>query len=172
MVLQTTNIMSMTGNLFRVSNTELNNYLKDSYQLEEAIYSDDEQEKPNLIDIDKAWDGIIFLLTGKSVEEADNPLVRVLFSGQLIDENQDLGYGPAHYLTPNEVKELNEEVSKMVVKDVIKKYDAKKMTALEVYPNDWDDSEMAGYLAEYFTIVQEFYAEAAKRNEAIITFLN
>ena len=37
------------------------------------------------------------------------PLAKIFFSGQLVDENQNLGYGPAHYLTRYQVKELNVE---------------------------------------------------------------
>ncbi|MCS3531612.1 YfbM family protein [Chryseobacterium sp. JUb7] len=102
--------MSMIGNLLRVTKSELQEYLKNSSLLEEKIY-DDETENENLVDIDKSWDGIIYLLTEQSLATAEHNLVKVLFSGQLISEEQDLGYGPAHYLTPEQVAELNNEIS-------------------------------------------------------------
>ena len=70
--------MGMIGNFLRVSSAELEEYLKDSSLLENRIYDEEcEDEDPNMIDIDKSWDGIIFLLTGQSFENSDHPLTRV-----------------------------------------------------------------------------------------------
>lgn len=165
--------MSMIGNLLRVTKTELEEYLKDSSLLENRIYNDDsESEDPNLVDIDKSWDGIIFLLTGQNFDNSNHPLTKVLFSGQIIDEEQDLGYGPGQYLTPEQVKEVNEQISKISIEELSKKFDAKRMTELEVYPNIWEDEDEVNYLTEYFQTIQEVYAEASKNDEAIITFIN
>lgn len=167
--------MSMIGNLLRVTKTELEEYLKDSSLLESSIYDEEtDDENPNLVDIDKAWDGIIFLLTGQGIANANHPLLRVLFSGQIIDEEQDLGYGPAHYLTPEQVAELNSEISKITIADLKQKYDPKKMAELEVYPTIWEQEgdEAFDYLCEYFVNLQQVYSDATKNGEAIITFLN
>ena len=165
--------MSMIGNLLRVTKTELEEYLKDSSLLENRIYNDDsENEDLNLVDIDKSWDGIIFLLTGQNFDNSNHPLTKVLFSGQIIDEEQDLGYGPGQYLTPEQVKEVNEQISKISIEELSKKFDAKRMTELEVYPNIWEDEDEVNYLTEYFQTIQEVYAEASKNDEAIITFIN
>jgi len=164
--------MSMIGNLLRVTKSELEDYIKDSSLLEHKIY-DDETENENLVDIDKSWDGIIFLLTGQSLATAEHNLVRVLFSGQLIDEKQDLGYGPAHYLTPEQVTELNNEISKITVADLKQKFNPEKMTELEVYPTIWDEGNDAfDYVADGFSTLQNVFADATKNKEAIITFLN
>lgn len=164
--------MSMIGNLLRVTETELENYLKDSSLLEDKIY-EDETENENLVDIDKSWDGIIFLLTGQSLMTADHNLVRVLFSGQLIDEEQDLGYGPAHYLTPEQVLELNNEISTLTVSDLKQRYNPDKMTELEVYPTIWNEGDDAfDYILEGFLTLQNVFSEASKKGEVIITFLS
>lgn len=164
--------MSMIGNLLRVTNAELEEYLKDSSLLEDKIY-DDETENENLTDLDKSWDGIIFLLTGQSLDTAEHHLVRVLFSGQIIDEEQDLGYGPAHYLTPEQVSELNTEISTITIADLKQNFDPKKMNEQEVYPTIWDEGDDAfDYVADGFLALQDAFAKAAKNGEAIITFLN
>src|SRR6186713_2486231 len=110
--------MSMIGYLLRVSFNEFEAYLNDSSLLESKIDTAMENEDPNLIDIDKSWDGINFLLTGDIVGGSDHPLGKVLFSLQYIDENQDLGYGPGNYVSPLQVKELNEEISKLSFDDI------------------------------------------------------
>lgn len=162
--------MGMIANLLRVTTAELETYLLDSSLLEGRIYSEEAEEDQNLIDVDKAWDGIIFLLTGQNIQNADHPLVQVLFSGQLIDEEQDLGYGPGHYLTSDQVKDLNEKISKITTEDLKLKYNSKQMNALDVYPI-WDEDSF-DYLDENFKLLQQTYAEAANKEQAIITFLN
>ena len=165
--------MGMIANLLRVTQSELEDYLEDSSLLEDRIY-DDEGDEQNLVDIDKSWDGIIFLLTGQNCGSTnDHPLVEILFSEQIIDVEQNLGYSPAHYLTPKEVIELNNQISKITIADLKQKFDPEKMTELGVYPIIWDEGEEAfDYLANGFTDLQNVYAEAAKNGEAIITFLS
>jgi Domain of unknown function (DUF1877) len=165
-------LMSMIGNLLRVTRSELEDYLSDSSLLEDKIY-DDETENENLVDIDKSWEGIIFLLTGQSIATAEHNLVRVLFSGQVIDEEQDLGYGPAHYLTPEQVAQLNSEISAITTADLRQKFNPEKMNELEIYPSIWDEGDGAfEYIADGFLTVQNVFADATKNGEAIITFLN
>jgi hypothetical protein len=169
--------MSMIANLLRVSSEELEAYLNDSSLLENRIY-DDEGEDQNLIDIDKAWDGILFLLTGESIatlearEGNTASLARIFFSEQFIDEDQDLGYGPGQYLTPEQVKELNTQISAISIEDLKKNYDPKRMIELEVYPSIWENEDEVNYLIEYFEVIQDVYSEAVKKNEGIIMFLN
>lgn len=163
--------MGMIANFLRVSESELNDYLKDSSLLADNIYSD--EENTNLTDIDKSWGGILFLLTGQGLEELDHPLSRILFSGELIDEDQDLGYGPAHYLTVLEVKEIYNEISQITPEELRGRYDAEKMEELGIYPNIWDDNEESlDYLLDSYNDVLEVYSEAVKNNQAIITFIN
>ncbi len=164
--------MSMIGYLLRVTQDELDEYLNDSSLLEERI-GDNNVDADTLVDIDKSWDGIVYLLTGGSVQTAEHPLLRVLFSGQLIDEDQDLGYGPAHYLTPEEVAAVSEEIQKITREDLEQKYNAEEMTALQVYPSVWeDDKETFTYLADNFESIKALYADAADNGEAVITFLS
>ncbi|EEI92423.1 hypothetical protein HMPREF0765_2038 [Sphingobacterium spiritivorum ATCC 33300] len=162
----------MIANLLRVTTSELEAYLKDSSLLEESIYND-EADAENLIDIDKSWDGIIFLLTGQGLATAKHNLVRILFSGQIIDEEQDLGYGPAHYLTAEQVAELNGEISAITIADLKQRFNPERMNELEIYPIIWDEGDDAfDYLADGFLTLQNVFADATKNEEAIITFLN
>ncbi|PAC26731.1 hypothetical protein BWI92_24975 [Flectobacillus sp. BAB-3569] len=163
----------MIGNLLRVTKIELEEYLKDSSLLEERIYNNtSDEEDPKLVEIDRSWEGILFLLTGQNLETIDHLMARVLFSGQVIDEEQDLGYGPGQYLTHREVKELNTELSKITTEELEQRYDSKRMMELEIYPNTWEEDEMINYLTDYFEILKEVFAEASQNDEAIITFLN
>ena len=166
-------IMGMTGNFLRVTRTELDEYLKDSSLLENRIYNDESEDvDPKLVDIDKSWHGILFLLTGQNFENYDHPLTKIFFSGQIIDEDQDLGYGPGQYLTPEQVKELNVELAEISTAELKSRYDPKKMTDMDIYPNAWDEDGIVDYLTDYFQIVQQVFSDATKNDEAIIAFIS
>lgn len=92
----------MIGSLFRVTTEDLEMILNNSSLLEEKVYDSADKYKDDILEIDKSWEAIFYLLTGHPVaemEEAKAPLSWVLFSGQVVDEAQDMGYGPAQYLT-------------------------------------------------------------------------
>lgn len=165
--------MSMIANLLRVTKAELEEYLNDSSLLENRIYNEEsDEEDPNLVDIDQSWDGIVFLLTGKSFENNSHPLAKILFSEQFIDEEQDLGYGPGQYVTAEQVKEIHEKISMISVDELKKRFDPKVMKDQGVFPDVWDNPDTFSYLTDYFETVKEVYALAAKNDEAVITFLN
>jgi len=163
----------MIFNLLRVSSEELAAYLDDSSLLEETIYENGDPDI-HLVDIDKSWEGILFILTGQNLDKLDHPLGAALFSGQLVDPEQDLGYGPANYLTPEQVRQISGQLAAFSAADVKSKFDPVKMTELSVYPQIWNrqDAEIFDYLLEYFEEVQSFYQAAAGENQAVITFLN
>jgi hypothetical protein len=161
--------MGMICNILRVSPDELEAYLADSSLLEARINSD--TQDPNLYDIDKSWDGIIYLLTGSNSSDTTQFLSRIIFSGQLIDKKQKLGSGPAHYLLPQQVKDLNDHIRGIEPSSLKDKFDATAMKELGVYPNVWDHDDTADYLIEYFETIQEIYALASQNGEAIITFI-
>lgn len=167
--------MSMIGNFLRVTPAELTSFLNDSSLLEENVYEEEsENGNPNLTDIDKSWDGILYLLTGETMHSGyTHPLAKVIFSEQLIDEEQDMGYGPAHYLTAEQVAEINLALKDISTEVLKQRFDPEKMMELEIYPTIWDERDGAfDYLNHYFKDVQQVFAEAVNKGQAIITFIN
>lgn len=164
--------MSMIFNLLQVTPAELEAFKEDSAKLEDRIYAEGGDDE-NFTDIDKAWDGIIFLLTGKNFMQSDGPVMKAFFSDQLVDEAQDLGYGPAHYVTPQQVEEINVLFQATKEENLRVAFDPQKMMEAEVYPHIWDkDEELFDYILEYFDVLKERYAQAAAAGDAMITFMN
>jgi hypothetical protein len=167
--------MSMIGNLFRVTPKDLEEILKDSSQLENKVDSEDSDSMNDLLGIDKSWEAIFYLLTGHPVaeiEDAKPPLSWALFSGQIVDEEQDMGYGPAHYLTSEQVKQLNKELDMITSDHLRRKYDGKKMNAAGIYPQVWDEPESLDYVLDNFEQLKAFYKTAERENKAVITFID
>lgn len=167
--------MGMIGNLFRLTAEDLELILKDSSLLEEKVYTLGDKYKDDLLDIDKTWEAIFYLLTGHPVaemEDAKVPLSWVLFSGQMVDEGQDMGYGPTQYLTAVQVKQLNLALDKITREDIKAKYDGKKMNDLGIYPEVWDQPESLEYVLDYFDQLKDFYKIAESENKCVITYIS
>ena len=172
--------MSMIMNLLRISKQELENYIQTPSLFEEKldVLYESEDNDDAFLDIDKAWGGILYLLTGKafasgSPEDEVDSLNRIFFSAQFFDEDMDVGYGPAHYLTPEQVAGIHRKIASLTEADLKAHYDPEAMSEEEkLYPSlDWDEEDF-DYLYFHFQALQSFFATAASRGEAIVTFLS
>ena len=130
--------MSMIMNLLRISKQELENYIQTPSLFEEKldVLYESEDNDDAFLDIDKAWGGILYLLTGKafafgSLEDEVDSLNRIFFSAQFFDEDMDVGYGPAHYLTPDQVAGINHKIASLTEADLKSHYDPEAMNKYE-----------------------------------------
>src|SRR3712207_3831611 len=108
---ETGNTMSMICNLRQVEEAEIEELLANPEHIGDFLYGDvdDEHEYEDIeregeIDLDKAWHGIHFLLTG-TAWEGQEPLCYLLVGGEYIGD-EDVGYGPARVLRPHEVADF------------------------------------------------------------------
>ena len=168
--------MDMIGYLLRLPNSELEKILHDSALLKTVI---ENSEKGNVhqLNIHKTWEAIFFMLTGYPLAEWDSaqpPFSYVMFNlDQFVDEEQDLGFGPANYSTAEEVSQISKALNLLSDADFKKRYKSKKMLELEIYPAGfWTDAdEVFNYLKTHFDNLKKFYAEASQNNEFVIAWL-
>lgn len=94
--------MSMIGNYRRLSEEDLDEILREPESILNALYPEDSEiPDGSQLDIDKAWHLIHYLLTGEPCEGSE-PLCNAVLGGAEIGE-EDVGYGPARYLSSTEV---------------------------------------------------------------------
>ena len=160
--------MSMIGNFLAVSEEQARALRANPSDISDYLYSDDVQESPSLLDVDKAWHGVHFLLTG-STWEGEVPLCWVVLGGEAIGE--DIGYGPARFVSVEEVRQINNAISGIDASILSTRYDPDALNKAEIYPDGWgpDDAE---YLTGAFEDIKTFYSSAAKKNQCVIQFLN
>lgn len=166
--------MGMIGNMIRVSEEELKTFLNASATLENKINAKNAYEAEWFLDLDKSWDGINYILTGEIIgglENEPNKLERALFSFQIIDKEQDLGYGPAQYLTSTQVKETFCELEKITDEILKSKINGSEMNEIGIYPEIWTELESYEFLIESFREFKEFYKKAVENNEAIVSYI-
>ncbi len=167
--------MSMIQNFLRVDSETLDRFLADSRILSNTVYSKESIGLDNLIDIDKAWEGIFFLLTGESIGTCDQaipPLSWLLVAPNDIDRNQDMGYGPATYTTIEQTRQIHLALQEISPEELRQRFDATTMLEKDIYPDIWDDENALDYLLQYFEDLKVFYQMAALHHEAVILFLN
>jgi hypothetical protein len=165
--------MGMIMYLLRISKQELESYID-----KPDLFLGNRVDDAYSMDIDKAWGGILYLLTGKafasgSTEDEIDSLNRIFFSAQFFDEDMDVGYGPAHYLTPEQVAGINLKIASLTEAELKAHYDPEAMNKeKKLYPSlDWNE-KIFDYLYFHFQALQSFFATAASRGEAIVTYLN
>jgi len=152
----------------------ISNFLELLYPDEQAD-EDTEGDLPKIrhLDIDKAWHGIHYLLNGRAWE-GEPPLFNVVFGGTELGD-EDLGYGPARYLTPEEVRETYLALERISVDDLRARYNARAMTKAEIYPEIvWErDGDLAlQYLVDYYVEVVEFFEEATRLGDAMLLYMD
>jgi Domain of unknown function (DUF1877) len=164
--------MSMIGNFMRVSMAQLEAFQENSTLLEEKIFND-EGADDDIMDVDKAWNGIEFLFCDEHIMKKAPDLTMVFGSEQFVDTQQDLGYGPGQYLDKDQVRNVSKQLSAMHEDEIKKAYQPDKMTKAEIYPSIWSsEGDAFEYLWENIEALQDFFEEAANSDQAIIYYVN
>jgi hypothetical protein len=196
----TLNAMSMIGNFRSLSDDDLASLLENPARVEQLLYGDDlftgtngevvslfggapsrpaseldewEQDgEADEIDVDKAWHGIHFLLTGTAWEGAF-PLNFIVSGGKEVGD-VDVGYGPARALTSEDVRRLDAALEPLTSEELERRFDPERMAKLQIYPEIWEDEDddSLEYLIEYYTDLRAFVHRAAERGHALLVYLN
>lgn len=122
-------------------------------------------------DVDKAWHGIHFLLTGTDWD-GEGPLAFMLQGGEVILE--DTGYGYPHGFSSDEVKEIAAALSSLDVDQLYEQANPADFARHSIYPEVWTHEpkeECIGYVTDYLKELQKFIADVAASNRAMIVYL-
>jgi len=120
------------------------------------------------LDIDKSWHGIHFLLTHEAYG-GEGPISQPIFGGVAIGD--DIGYGSARYLESPEVASIAKALADVSVDQLRQRFKPAELEEAYVYPTGiWEDEgdEAFEYLAHWYERLQQFYAEAAQRGDAML----
>jgi uncharacterized protein DUF1877 len=119
------------------------------------------------LSLEKSWHSLHYLLTG-TAGKSDSVLGKTILGGKEI--GPDIGYGPARYLEPSEVKEIAKVLKNVSKKDLAVRFDLRAMQAAKIYAcRDADELELA---QDYFAQMTDYYGEAAKRGDAMLLYLD
>jgi type I restriction-modification system DNA methylase subunit len=161
----------MIASYFRVSNKILEKLKAHPEKIEDIVFDSEELQEIEF-DIDKAWHGIYFLLTGKvGFDETVHCIVgQAILGGRELGE--DIGYGPLRFLEPSEVAIINNELRNISVEDLANRFDLEAINDQDIYPmsGEWE-MEDKDYLLEYYEGLLNYFNKAANEQEAMLLLI-
>lgn len=163
--------MSMIGNYVRVSPARLAELRANPDSIMDFLYPDDLCSLANHLDIDKAWHAIHFLLNGQTWE-GKPPLINAVLGGEAIGD-VDVGYGPARFLEPDDVRTLADALSYISSAELLERFDPHALNDAEIYPHGWSGKgHEQEYIAGNYQRLVEFVRAAADKGDALVEYLN
>lgn len=134
--------------------------------VESLLESDDDGTS---VDLDKAWHGLHWLLTG-SADPTDDVASEAILGGDPAGE--DLGYGPARLLAPERVQLVAAALQGMGRDALRQRVDLNAMAGAGLYPDIWDEDDVFdAYLAPAYERLRSFYVDASRTGQAVIQII-
>jgi hypothetical protein len=159
--------MGMIGYAAAVDKPDLDRLLRDPALTRELLSGRRTRPGGPLLDLDKAWHGIHYLLTGGEVWGGNGPLADAVLGGQTI--GPDVGYGPARLLLPEQVAAVARALAEVSPETLAVSFDPAAMDQAGVYPQIWDEGQEAlDYLLSYYQRLAAFYERAARQGNAVL----
>lgn len=154
-----------------VSPAELSDLRRHPDRVFEVLSPEDGEgpRPPVSVDLDKAWHGLHYLLTGDPWD-GDPPLCWAILGGEPIGD--DTGYGPPRYLIPDQVAAIASALDRATHDDLLRRFDPVRMAEEQLYPHGWGDDADAGWLLEAFDALAGFYGQAATASHAVLLCLS
>ena len=165
--------MSMIGNYRRISPDDLSELIANPDSIMDIFDEDETTGYPAdvCLDIDKTWKAIHFLLTGE-MGEGEPPLSYAVLGGKLLGDI-DVGYGPARYITPAQVKEVAKALQAIPRDMLLSRFNLKRFRDEGIYPTILEGGpEDMDYIGSYYEKLVSFMVRAGQAGDAMLLYLN
>jgi hypothetical protein len=169
--------MSLIAMFYRLPDADRARLLENPDCIEEYLEDSDEPPKGfgpfALLDVDKSWHAIHYVLTGtRSAGEA--PLNFVATGGTPIGD-LDVGHGPVRSFTVKEVRQIADALAALPPQKFSQRFDPAALRSADIYPPIWDrpphEDDTRGYVVEYYDTLRSFVTDAARKGEAMLAFI-
>ncbi len=143
---------------------------KSAEEVFEAIEELQEMEE-DVLDIDKLWDGLHFLLTHVTASEPleENPLSEAVVGVKNFSDDEDADF--IAYILQERVQTIMNELKLFDIESAIEAFQPKEFAQKGIYPNIWmheDKEKLQEELKEGFWALKKFYAKAAELGKSVI----
>jgi len=130
---------------------------------------DDANGTDGLLELDKSWHGLHYLLTG-TAWEGEPPACFLLRGGSVI--LPDDGEGATRVLSKTEVRDLAAFLAGLPAGEVKARFVWETMMELQIYPQIWDrpaaEDDTRGWLMGCYGQLEQFVASAAERGLSLL----
>jgi hypothetical protein len=152
--------MGMYMSFTRVTSEELEKAVADPKWAHERVEQDRTDDLDG--DLDKAWDGIQFLL-----DRAGLGIELQMGGSEFIGEGADLGGW-----TVDDVKDAARHLRATPFEELARHFDPVRMTKSGIYPQIWErdpaEDDVLGYLKHFYEVLVRFFDTAAASESAAI----
>ena len=147
--------------------------LKSFYAEEDDIFEEVEDwndEAEILLDIDKMWDALHFVLTGVSCSEPikNNPLSEAVVGVFSIDGIEEY----ISYIEKSRIKDIVFALDNFDIEKALKIFSMKECKEAELYPDIWDYEEETAEIKEeimdYFQNMKDFYKQVLEEDGNVL----
>ncbi len=125
-------------------------------------------------DLDKAWHGLHYLFT--QTDWAGEPPLNFIVCGGTEVGDVDVGYGPARVFRAQEVQAIHTALQATDPDTLRNRFDPDAMMKLDIYPTIWDrdaqEDDTLAYCLEYFDVLKDFIADAARHELGLVVYLS
>ena len=161
----------MIGNYRRVSPSQLAALCDDPESIRDFLYPPADNDPPGAFDVDRAWHAIHFLLNGDAWG-GEPPLGNAVLGGRPLGDI-DVGYGPARYLTADEVAETADALEQVSSDKLLARFDVELLNGVDIYPTSWNgDDREHEFVRENYQRLVRFFRATADAGDALLIFLN
>ena len=147
--------------------------LKSFYAEEDDIFEkveDWNDEAEILLDIDKMWDALHFVLTGVSCIEPikNNPLSEAVVGVFSIDGIEEY----ISYIEKSRIKDIVFALDNFDIEKALETFSMKECKEAELYPDIWDYEEETDEIKEeimdYFQNIKDFYKQVSEEDGNVL----
>ena len=148
---------------------ELKSFYTEEYDIFEEV-EDWNDEAEILLDIDKMWDALHFVLTGVSCIEPikNNPLSEAVVGVFPIDGIEEY----ISYIEKSRIKDIVFALDNFDIEKALKIFSMKECKEAELYPDIWDYEEETAEIKEeimdYFQNMKDFYKQVLEEDGNVL----
>lgn len=142
----------------------------DDYDLTEELQEIINNTSLEVLDIDEYWDGLHFLLTGKTVAtpQYNNPLSEAVIGAHPFNEDKNF----FTFLRPGDIREIIDSLSSLQKRVLEKNFFPEQFSQNKIYPAIWQShppQELFSLLYDRsLKPLLQFYRKADKKGKAVI----
>jgi hypothetical protein len=157
--------MGMIGTFVAVAPSRLVQLIAEPDTVIGFLFPDEDVEPPNSLDVDKAWQGLHFLLTGHPWE-GDPPLALAVLGGTDLETEDD--EITIRYLTPDQVRRVADALRVTPRSQLEVNFHPAALKAADIYPSLGTRPEDQEYVLSYYDELVTFYNAAADRGDGVV----
>ena len=124
------------------------------------------------LDLEKAWHGLHFLLTG-TADGGTEPACFLLDGGEALGDDDEVD---ARLLQPAQVRAFADHLASLTSDELTRRFDPVRMTKLRIYPEIWQrpesEDDPRGFLLTAFGELRDFVGAAASSGDALVVCIS